>query len=97
MSMRQFAPLPPTFLADYRRKFWGEMFGESIKASRERAGFSVEKCADLAGMKMSEWAAIEDGYVPQDTNRLRAMAAAMEINYEQVATMALLCREAWEL
>jgi hypothetical protein len=30
-------------------------------------------------------------------NRLRAMAAVMEINFEKIFNMVLLCREAWEL
>jgi hypothetical protein len=51
----------------------------------------------LAGIEISEWAAIEDGYVPQDQNRLRAMAAAMEISFDRIAMLVLLCREAWEL
>lgn len=97
MSKVKTASLPPSIATDYRREFWGHMFGEGIKASRERAGISVEEAAGLSGMETSEWAAIEAGYVPQDINRLRAMAAAMEVRYDMIATMALLCREAWEL
>jgi transcriptional regulator with XRE-family HTH domain len=97
MSMRQFAPLPPAFLADYRRQFWGRAFGEFICGTREAGGRSIEECARLAGMEVSEWDAIENGYVPQDEGRLRSMAAALEIGYEQMASMVLLCREAWEL
>ena len=48
-------------------------------------------------MEVSEWAAIEEGYVPQDINRLRAMAGAMEIRFDQIAMLVLLCRDAWEL
>ena len=79
------------------RQFWGHMFGSGIRTHRERAGISVEEAAGLSGMEISEWMAIEDGNVPQDVNRLRAMAAAIEIRYDQVATMAMLCQGAWEL
>jgi hypothetical protein len=48
-------------------------------------------------MQVSEWMAIEDGHVPQDMDRLRAMAGAMEISFEKVENLILLCREAWEL
>ena len=41
--------------------------------------------------------AIEDGHVPQDIDRLRAMAAALEISFGKLANMVLLCRDAWEL
>jgi len=54
-------------------------------------GRSIEAARTEAGMS------IEDGHVPQDIDRLRAMAAALEINFEKLANMVLLCREAWEL
>ena len=97
MSMKQFAPLPPTYVPDLRRAFWGRMFGEGIQAIREGAGQTIEEAARLSGMEISEWMAIEQGHVPEDTNRLHAMADALSIRYQRVATMALLCREAWEL
>jgi len=48
-------------------------------------------------MEISEWMAIEDGNVPQDVTRLRAIAASIEVSYDQISSLALLCREAWEL
>jgi transcriptional regulator with XRE-family HTH domain len=96
MSMTKIASLSPS-IATEMRQFWGRMFGDGIKASREGAGISIEEAAGLSGMAVSEWMAIEDGYVPQDVNRLRAMAAAIEMRYDQIATLALLCRDAWEL
>ena len=96
-SMRQFAPLPPSYVPDMRRQAWGRMFGEGIQGTREGAGLTIEEAAKSAGMEASEWMAIEQGYVPQDTNRLHAMADAMGIRFDQIALIALLCREAWEL
>lgn len=92
-----FAPLPATYVPELRRQVWGRLFGLSIHAARTEAGMSIEEAAGLSGMEISEWMAIEDGHVPQDINRLRAMAAALEINFEKIANMVLLCREAWEL
>jgi len=48
-------------------------------------------------MEVSEWAAIEKGCVPQETNRLHAMAAALEISYDKLLNLVLHCRAAWEL
>lgn len=96
-DMRQFAPLPPSCVPDMRRQVWGRMFGEGIQGTRESAGLTIEEAAKSAGMEASEWMAIEQGYVPQDTNRLHAMADAMGIRFDQIALIALLCREAWEL
>ena len=97
MSMRQSASLPPTYVPELRRRCWGRIFGESIQGTRQSAGLSIEDAARLSGMEASEWMAIEDGHVPQDLNRLHAMADALSIRYDQIATMAVLCREAWEL
>ena len=41
--------------------------------------------------------AIEEGAVPQDVNQLRAMAGAMEVSFDKIATLVMVCRAAWEL
>jgi len=79
-----------------RREFWAEMFGDGIRINRERAGLSIEEAAHSAGMESYDWAAIECGHAP-DLNCLRPMADAMSIGYDEMVTMAALCREAWEL
>jgi transcriptional regulator with XRE-family HTH domain len=97
MIISRSAALPPAYLPELRRQVWGRLFGLSIRAARSEGGLSIEEAARLAGMEISEWMAVEDGHVPQDMNRLRAMAAVMEINFEKIFNMVLLCREAWEL
>ena len=92
-----FRPLPPTYVPELRRQAWGRLFGQGIRSARTETGMSIEEAAGLSGMQVSEWMAIEDGHVPQEVDRLRAMAAAMEISYDKLLNMALLCREAWEL
>ena len=94
---KMFRPLPPTCVPELRRASWGRLFGHSIRAARTEAGLSLEQAAGLAGMEISEWMAIEDGHVPQETDRLRAMAGAMEVSFEKILNMVFLCREAWEL
>ena len=94
---KMFAPLPATYLPEMRRQVWGRLFGLSIQAARTQADLSIEEAASLSGMQTSAWMAIEDGHVPQEIDRLRAMAAAMEISFEKIENTVLLCREAWEL
>jgi transcriptional regulator with XRE-family HTH domain len=96
-EISMFASFPPTYQPELRRQIWGRLFGRGIQEARENAGLSVEQAARLSGMEVSEWTAIEDGYVPQETNRLRAMAAALEISYDRLLNLVLLCRQAWEL
>jgi transcriptional regulator with XRE-family HTH domain len=92
-----FATLPPSYLPEQRRAVWGRMFGHCIQKTRENAGLSIEKVARLSGMKSSEWMAVEEGGALQDINKLRAMADALEISFDKIATLVLVCREAWEL
>ena len=96
-TSKMFAPLPPTYVPEIRRQTMGRLFGFCIQKTRESAGLSIEEAARLSGMDLSEWMAIEAGTVPQDINRLRAMAGAMEISFDKIASMALVCRGAWEL
>ena len=78
-----------------RRQAWGRLFGICIAKTREAGGRSVEQAARLAGMEASQWEAIEAGYVP-DPAELRPMADALELGYDKIATLAVLCRDAWE-
>ena len=94
---KTFAPLPSTYVPEIRRQSIGRLFGFGIQEMRQNSVLSIEEAARLAGIEVSEWAAIEDGYVPRETNRLRAMAGALEISYDQLFNLVLLCREAWEL
>ena len=94
---KMFAALPSTYVPELRRRAWGHFFGLGIQEARKSARLSIEEAARLAGMESSEWMAIEDGYVPQETDRLRAMAAALEVSFEKMFNLVLLCREAWEI
>lgn len=82
-------------LRSIRRMVWGRLFGQCVGKTRQAAGRSVAEAALLAGMESSEWAAVEAGYVP-DPAQLRPMADALGLGYDKIATMAVLCRDAWE-
>ena len=86
--------LPSSYLF---RQSMGRLFGFGIQEARKKAGLSLEQAARRSGMEVSAWAAIEEGQVPQDFNQLHAMADAMEISFDRIANMVLLCRDAWSL
>jgi transcriptional regulator with XRE-family HTH domain len=89
-----FASLPSSYLLS---QSMGRLFGSCIQEARKTAGLSLEKAARLSGMKTSEWVAIEEGGVTQDISRLRAMADAMAVSFDQISTLVMVCRAAWEL
>jgi len=76
---------------------WGRLFGLGIRENRQKIGLSIEEAARLSGMEASEWTAIEDGYVPQTAAQLHSIAGTLEISYDRLLSLVLLCREAWEL
>jgi transcriptional regulator with XRE-family HTH domain len=96
-EISMFASFSPTYMTEFRRRMWGRMFGCAIQSNRQNAGLSIEEAARLSGMEVSEWAAIEDGHVPQATDQLRSIAGTLEISYDKLLNLVLLCREAWEL
>ena len=94
---KAFRPLPPTYVPELRRQVWGRLFGLFIQGRRNELGMPVEEAAGLSGMEISEWMAIEDGHVPQELDRLRAIAATLELGWDRMANMLALCQEAWTL
>ena len=74
---------------------WRELFGSMVQDRREAIGRSVEDAARLSGMQSSEWAAVEAGHIPADPTRLRSMAAALEVRFDQMALLVYLCQGAW--
>jgi transcriptional regulator with XRE-family HTH domain len=92
MSMIHLASQPSQFTLS---SAWREIFGSMVRERRQAIQRSVEDCARLAGMELSEWLAIEAGYVPSDPDRVLVMAAALEIRRDQMAMMAFLCQGAW--
>jgi hypothetical protein len=48
-------------------------------------------------MEISEWMAIEDGCVPRTKTGCGAMAETMQISFDKIANLVLLCGAAWEV
>jgi len=79
------------------RRSWAGIFAKAIEHNRQARGLSLEEAAQLAGMEVSQWAAIDAGSVPQTTAQLHALAGTLEIGYDRLLNLVLLCRDAWKL
>lgn len=95
MSMSCSVRKPSKSFLETRRRGFASLFGSMVQDRREAIQRSVEDCARLSGMEYSEWAAIEAGYVPSDSDRVLVMAAALEVRPDQMAMLAFLCQYAW--
>jgi len=59
----------------------------TIQRRRQNLQMSVERAADLAGMTVSQWFALEGGWVP-GFDVLRAIAETLELGYMQLTFLA---------
>ncbi len=90
----------PALNPSVRSQAWRQIFAGMIEDRREAVGRSQEEAAHLAGIESSEWAAIEAGYLPEDlfsdgSARLRSVAAALEVRFEDMALLVFICQDAW--
>ncbi len=60
-------------------------------AARRRCelGFSVARAAELSGLAVSEWCALETGWVPEELHVIRSIAAALEVSWTDLDMLAL--------
>ena len=78
--------------ATARRHIWRRLFGGLVEETRQAKGYTVSEAARLAGIEFSQWLAIEAGYVPADEGQLRSMAAALEMSFDQLLLLVLICQ-----
>jgi transcriptional regulator with XRE-family HTH domain len=95
MSNMFLASLPGSSRAAFQRRVWGEFFGQLIQGVREKLGRSIEETARRAGMTALQWESIEAGQVPRTRKQLAAMAGALDVDWTGMASLAVLCRQAW--
>ena len=82
--------------ADYERQLWAEFFGDLIRSAREERSLSLEEVSRASGMAVADWEAIEAGTVPRTWQQLKAVAAALAVEWEGMAGLVCFCRQAWE-
>jgi len=87
--------LPRSPRPAYERQVWGEFFGDLIRSARDTRSLSVEEASRAAGMAAAEWEAIEAGAVPRTREQLQAVAAGLAIEWHDIFSVAMLCRQAW--
>lgn len=59
---------------------------------RHELGLTVAQAAELAGIQISEWCGLEEGWVPDDPGTLRAVAGVLEVRWLDYHMLAFLSR-----
>ena len=93
---KMLAPLPASNDPAFFEGFSARLFGAFIQSGREKAARSVEETAVRAGMDPAQWLGVEAGdYLPITRQQLHVVADAAGIEWDAMASIVLLCREAW--
>ena len=76
---------------------WNNALARYTRRRRQQLGLSQERAAELAGLELSEWYALECGWVPempQSMGLLRAIAGALQNSWAEYSFLALVsdCR-----
>ena len=73
--------------------YWFNILARYTRQRRDELGLSLERAAELAGLEMSEWAALESGFWAPDPDNLpmiRAVAATLEVSWVDSSLLALM-------
>lgn len=72
---------------------YAEIFGESVRQRRLELGISIPEAADLAGISMWQWAAMEFAlWFPEDGPVMRSIADTLEADYSALSFWATVSR-----
>jgi len=97
MSMH-YAPLPSTPVTDDLRCSWARLFGLFVESAREKTGRSIEETAARIGMSVEDWQEVEAGrLLPNTREQVYVLADAVDIEWDAMAEIVSLCRNAWGL
>jgi hypothetical protein len=74
------------------RPGWASGLARYTRRRREQLGLTIEHAAQLAGLELSQWCALESGWVPDpdDLSRIEAIAATLEIFWGDYSFLVLM-------
>ena len=96
MSTTRTQPTPDILSAiDFHapRLDWGGGLTRYLRRRRQELGLTQERAAQLAGLQLSEWHALESGWVPNmpdDMDMLQAIAGTLETSWADLSFLALM-------
>ena len=74
------------------------LLARCVRRRRGELGLSIERAAELSGMEISEWCALESGWIPDDESKLLwSIAGALESGYLNLLFIAEVSRYNQEL
>ena len=62
------------------------------RSHREQLGLTIDRAADLAGLELSQWCALEDGWLPEKLAVIRAIATTLQVRWSDYDLLTLFAR-----
>ena len=72
---------------------WGGGLSRYIRQRRQQLGLTQQRAAELAGLELSEWIALECGWapeMPEAMNMLMGIAGTLEISWADLSFLAFM-------
>jgi transcriptional regulator with XRE-family HTH domain len=83
------APKHQTLSAAAQPSDLGLLFASCVRRRRGELGLSIERAAKLTGLELSQWYALEAGWVPNlESGLLEAIAGTLEVSFPCVLFVA---------
>src|SRR3954469_25562450 len=92
MSMISELSITPAAPCPSDRQLFASALARYATRRRGELGLTVSAAAQLSGLEISEWCSLESGWVPDELNRIRAIAAALEVCWMDLDLLAFFAR-----
>jgi hypothetical protein len=92
MSMLFNPSIPSAAVHKADRTLFASALARYATRRREELGLTVAAAVELSGLAVSEWCALESGWVPEELAVIRAIAATLEVRWADLDLLAFFAR-----
>jgi len=91
MSMMKIGSTTPSTTAatEADHIWWATAIARYTRTRRGQLDLTIDQAAELSGLEVSQWIAIEDGWVPEKRATLQAVATTLQVIWSDFAFVAL--------
>jgi hypothetical protein len=75
------------------RTMWASGLARYTGKRRQELDLTVAEAAEQSGLEVSEWCAMEEGgWVPEELNTIRSIAASLQVRWTDLDCLAMIAR-----
>jgi hypothetical protein len=90
MSSSSTTTITRTAAQEANRLRWALSLARYTTQRRVQLGLTVAEAAELSGLQISEWAGLEEGWIPDDLATLRSIAEVLEVEWAGFHSLAFM-------